>query len=128
MGPDELEDTIKDLNILTGKDGGKTYTIGRNGAKREITEKEVLEKYLERKASNGEFIESMKVPYAHRRGAVARRSVGKPPRETDAPAPAPGSAHLGPFRQPGHGSSAGRPGHGHAAQEVGRQEGQRLQP
>ena len=99
MGPDELEDTIKDLNILTGKDGGKTYTIGRNGAKREITEKEVLEKYLERKASNGEFIESMKVPYAHRRGAVARRSVGKPPRETDAPAPRPRffSAHLGPF-------------------------------
>ena len=36
------------------------WTVGRNGQKKEISEAEVIVKYLERKAANGEFIETMK--------------------------------------------------------------------
>ena len=96
MGPKDLEDTIEDLEILSGKKEGQTFSIGRNGAKREITEREILEKYIERKTQQGEFIETMKVTYAHRRGAVARGSVGNPPRETDAHGTRPRFAHPGP--------------------------------
>ena len=98
MGPTDIETMYNDYNWSKGGDG-KVHTIGRNGAKREVTEREILEKYLERKAANGEFIETMKVTYARRRGAAARRSVGKPPRETDAPRHPPRVAHarLGPL-------------------------------
>ena len=72
MGPEELAKLKHEL--VYGKavtdlvlNGGANlppdhkWTVGRNGQKKEISEAEVIAKYLERKAENGEFIETMKV-------------------------------------------------------------------
>ena len=72
MGPEELAKIKHEL--VYGKavtdlvlNGGANlppdhkWTVGRNGQKKEISEAEVIAKYLERKAENGEFIETMKV-------------------------------------------------------------------
>ena len=49
------------LNNGVGLPENKKWTVGRNGRAKEISEEEVIAKYLERKAEIGEFIETMKV-------------------------------------------------------------------
>ena len=92
---------VHDLVVNGGANlpDGYKFTVGRNGRKKEISEAEVIEKYLERKASNGEFIETMKVTYS--RTAAGPSPVG--PSETRLarltrrhPPPRIAHAHLGP--------------------------------
>ena len=70
MGPSDIERLVEMDGIGLDRET-KVWTVGRNGQKKEVSEEYVIEKYLERKAANGEFIETMKVTSAHRRGGRA---------------------------------------------------------
>ena len=98
MGPNEVEKVLYGPNgddpdyYLTNTEGqNRMWTVGRNGAKRELTTAEMVKKYLDRKANNGTYVEVMKVACA--RATPCPRPVRRRPapqlRGADAPARAP---------------------------------------
>ena len=71
MGPNEIEQVLYGPNgddadyYFTNTDGhDKMWTVGRNGAKKELTTAQMVERYLKRKQNNGTYVEVMKVTCA----------------------------------------------------------------